>query len=290
MQVNEKLKALKIIDPRVVFDKSFFDDFNFKLSSFEYQNNSRPDVVKIDFLRRVVMPIVQSQLKSLQSIHLSTITLVDLTHLIEHENFKSPTVLKIFINDKIVRFETEIMKCTCNGFTSTSHFDEDILSFLKTKCVNNLKHVTLSGVNLESLKFCFNELGSLQTLALGAANEDISEITSERVKKVETTCTTPSKISSLLKTSPKAQSFRVFQLNEEVMNVLEKNLPNLKQIEYHFADLECLEKSKFKLIHFTSLDPLMIIPEELHDLIFQHIDEFLVEDLTRTWSKFYFTF
>lgn len=98
-------------------------------------------------------------------------------------------------------------------------------------------------------------------------------------------------IELIFEMAPNVKSLRVFEVTEELMASARKLLVHLEQVEYNFIHQDCFRfnKNPIKFVRMRCLDPLMQIPEELHELIFQHLSDSFVDHLTKTWTKFYFS-
>lgn len=288
LRVNEKLKTLKILNPRIIYDGSVYDNFNFKLDNFEFRSNSHQDIIQIDFLRKIVMPLVTGQLMFLSSMTLENVSLSNLMNLITNNDFPNPNCLRLIISDEILTFETGSLKLSCNGFTCLNHFYDALRIFLSNKC-DNLESVTVTGIDDQAaLDLIFTKIKLLKDLTIGSGDESF-DFKSEKITQIETTATNLEQINFIFQMAPNAKSLRVFEVTEELLASASKSLVKLQEVEYHFIHPKCFSKV-IKFTKITSLDPLMRIPDELHDLIIQHLSSCdFVDHLTKTWTKFGFS-
>lgn len=87
------------------------------------------------------------------------------------------------------------------------------------------------------------------------------------------------------------ETLRVFNLDADLMSIMcmEMDRPRncLRNLEYHFVHPACIGTEK-TLKRVEHLDPVLRLPTEVLELVFQHLEAPEIEELTRTWTKFYF--
>lgn len=209
-------------------------------------------------------------------------------NLITNNDFPTPNSLRLIISDEILTFESGSLKLSCNGFTSLNHFYDALQNFLSIKC-DNLESVTVTGIDDQVvLDLIINKIKWMKDLTIGSSCEEMFDLKSEKITRIETTATNLEQINLIFQMAPNAKSLRVFEVTQELLATATKSLVQLQQVEYHFIDPKCFSKG-IKFTKITSLDPLMRIPDELHDLLFQHLSSSFVDHLTETWTKFGFS-
>lgn len=137
------------------------------------------------------------------------------------------------------------------------------------------------------MNLIITEMELLKYLTIGSVSNAILNISNKRITHINTTSTNLDELKLLFKIAPNAKSLQVFEVTNELMECVNEELMQLREIKFHFIRPECFSND-MKFTKVSSLDPFMRIPEELHDLIFQHLDESFIHQLTRTWTKFNF--
>lgn len=283
LQVNEKLKVLKIFNPRSIYDDNPCDHFNFKLNQFEFRLKQDFNVRRIDFLRKIIMPLVKNQLKHVKFMLLETVTLTNIMDILSFEDFVNPRSLKVFVNDETLTIKADGIEMTGAVFSTLNHYYSEFLTFIDRNC-GNLEKATLSGIEDQEVFENIMKIRSLKTLSVGSSSGDLPNLISEKISRLTTTATNLEEIAIILRFSPNLKSLRVFEVTKELLDVVSQDT---LLIEYHFIHPDCLKYDK-EFSRVNTCDPFMRIPIELHELIIQHLDDSFAYELSKTWTTFDF--
>lgn len=292
LMANENLTFLKIEQPptTISYDKKgLYDHFSFKLDRFEFLNQEKEnaDYAHSELLRKLIMPLVVSQFKHLKSLVLKNVAYTDFLNILESQNIIKPTNLRISLVGEALSYKAENLEMVCAYFNLGRHFDKKLIQFLK-RSGQKLKNLTLSGIESCAVaEFVMKEMMGLETLTMGT--EDYAWIPSEAaaVTRIETTSTDAMELQELICMGTRAKTLRIFNLDTDVMSIMYMEQNRLENLEYHFVHPACIGTEK-TLKRVEYLDPILRLPEEVLELVFQHLEAPEVEELTRTWTKFYF--
>jgi hypothetical protein len=294
LRMNEKLRELKILQPKgITYDYEFygFTSYNFKLHRFEFACEEEMERNKHEFLKRVIYPIVVSQLGHLRSCKIEGVYVDAVNVLISELSGGECERLKIALTDECVEMSVDELAIKSIGNVSViSEFYKNLASFMRRVC-GSLKEVTMSFGNnfdedLASI-IIFNDYKKVRVINIGGQFENIYGGVNEKVVKIQTTSTSYQEITAFLKAAPNVKSLQLFELTKEISDFIESEMKEIEVIEYHFIHPDCRLTNK-KLVKIISLDPLLRICSDLHSLVFQHLDEHFIQDLAQTWTRLYF--
>lgn len=100
---------------------------------------------------------------------------------------------------------------------------------------------------------------------------------------------------SLLLSCPSLQTIHIDYLSSELMNFMSMNTPQVKRILYRRIEAKCNDSEAFEAIKYeptATIDPLIRIPETLHNLMFQHLNSRFdaaittISNVSKCWFNF----
>jgi hypothetical protein len=295
LRMNERLRELKILQPKgIIFDYEFYGytSYNFKLHHFEFACDEEMERSKHEFLKRVIYPIFLSQLKFLKSCKIDGV-FVDAVNMVICEmggDGYECKRLKIVLTDECVAIEADALQIKSSGSLSMiSDFYKNLSSFMRRAC-GSLKEVTISlnnNYDEDLTSILFNDYKSIELISIGGQFENIYGGSNDKIMKIETSSMCFEEISMFLKSAPNVKVLTIFELTEELADFIEAEVRSLEVIYYHFINPNCRIKNQ-RLVKVTSLDPLLRICSDLHNLVYQHLDGSFIDELAQTWTKFYF--
>lgn len=285
LRTNEKLKVLEITDPIWFTEMDSKDSFNFKLHHFEFhycEEKTNCSSIYDGF----VHPLLESQLKFLKSFSIDGANYKTLNLVLNEMGHGKFTWLKIGIYEEILELKMTDCDVRIMEFKENDHLKiiTSLRKFLRVQTLN-LEWIKLSGVHNDLINLILNEGKPSRFITFGTTG-NFNFKSMDEIVSIETTATILNDLKSIIKMAPKMKRLRVFEVTKPLMDIINEKI-NLTSIEFHFINMDCIKTDKH-LKHVTSLDPIMRIPEELHDLVFQHMDNREITELTKTWTTFYF--
>lgn len=297
LRVNEKLKHLVILKPiGVSYDYEFygFIAYNFKLDHFEFNCEANRERNKHDFLKRVIYPVLTTQVNHLRTCRVNGIyfdAVNAILDVINRERFECWKLAYAHVTTEHVRFSINNLELFCVDQPDYHAEFCDKLGIFMDQQKNFLTEVTVSSpaVDVEILKIILqNSLENIKWLNIGGNFESDANLHNDKITKIVTSSTCLKEMKNILRCAPCLKVLQVFLLSKELLNLVRKELKELEVVRFHYRDIDCA-MSDIKLVKYSNYDPLLRICDDLHDLVFQHIDDdCFVEELTRPWTRFFF--
>jgi len=295
LRVNEKLKDLKILHPQgVSYDYEFygFTAYNFKLDYLEFNCKENREKNKHEFLKRVIYPILTTQVRNLKRCRIKGAYFDAVNIVLEtlnRDDFECKK-LNYAVTSAHVQFTINDLQFFCMEMDEIhAEFCNNLMVFIERQN-DSLKEICISSNSIDEKISCilFQNYPNVDHLSIGGSFEGQVNGRNEKITKIVTSSTSLEELETLLRLSPCLKVLQVFALSKDLLEFVNKELKDLEVIKFHFKDVDSY-CSDIKLEHLTCYDPFLRICDDLHDLLFQHIeDESFAEELTRTWTRFYF--
>lgn len=295
LRVNEKLKDLKILHPQgISYDYEFygFTAYNFKLDYLDFNcKENQHEKSKHEFLKRVIYPILTTQVKNLKRCRIKGIYFDAVNIVLEtlnHDDFECKK-LNYAVTSAHVKFVINNLQFFCIEMHEIhAEFCNNLMVFIERQN-SSLKEICISSNIIDDGIACilFKNHLNVDHLSIGGSL-DLVNGRNEKITKIITSATCLEELKNILKLSPCLKVLQIFELSKELLGFVTKELKDLEVIKFHFKDVDSYN-SDIKLQQLTCYDPFLRICNDLHELLFQHFeDDSFSEELTRTWTRFYF--
>lgn len=295
LRVNEKLKDLKILHPQgVSYDYEFygFTAYNFKLDYLEFNCKENREKSKHEFLKRVIYPILKTQVRNLKRCRIKGAYFDAVNIVLEtlnRDDFECKK-LNYAVTSAHVQFTINDLQFFCMEMEEIhAEFCNNLMVFIERQN-DSLKEICISSNSIDEKMSCFlfQNYPNVDHLSIGGSFEGLVNGRNEKITKIVTSSTSIEELETILRLSPCLKVLQIFVLSKELLEYVNKELKDLEVIKFHVKDVDgyC---SDIKLEQLSCYDPFLRICNDLHDLLFQHLeDESFAEELTRTWTRFYF--
>ncbi|KAL7032196.1 hypothetical protein ACKWTF_007249 [Chironomus riparius] len=294
LRVNEKLKDLKILHPQgISYDYEFygFTAYNFNLDYLHFNCKENREKNKHAFLKRVIYPILTTQVRNLKrcrikGVYFDAVNIVLKT--LNQDDFKCKS-LNYAVTSAHAKFTINDLQFFCIEMNEIhAEFCNNLMVFIERQN-DSLKKICISSNIIDEDISCilFKNYLNVDYLSIGGSLELVNG-RNDKITKIITSATCIEELKTLLKLSPCLKVLQIFSLSKELLEFVTKELKDLEIIKFHFMDVDSYS-SDIKLEQLTSFDPFLRICDDLHELLFQHfVDDSFAEELTRTWTRFYF--